>query len=710
MKHREFISHLFESCKDVRSIVQLHSHILKSGLLHDSFFATKLSTYYAKYTSVAAARKLFDETPQQTIYLWNSVLRAYSREKQWQETLHLFLCMMSTAITIDQKPDNFTVPIALKACAGLLALKTGQTIHGLVKKIDCVDSDMFVGVALIELYAKCGKMDDALRVFQDYPQPDVVLWTSMVTGYQQNGHAEGALSFFTRMVVSEGATPDPVTLVSVTSACAELMNLKLGRCIHGFSIKRGWGIDLSLVNSLLNLYAKTASVNSARNLFNMMPEKDLISWSSMVACYAQNAKAIEALNLFNEMIEKKLEPNSVTMVSALQACATSFHLKEGRRIHELAIQKGCELDIMVSTALLDMYMKCSCLGDAIKLFKRMPNKDVVSWATLISGYAWNGLANESVRVFRSMLCNNTWPDAVAMVKLLSACSDMGILLQALCLHGYLIRSGFDKKAFVGAALIELYCKCGSLDSAIKVFKGMGERDVVVWSSMIAGYGIHGKGREALQTLDQMIEASLLQPNHVTFLSILSACSHANLVEEGIEIFNKMVQEYKIQPNSEHYSVMVDLLGRSGELDKAMNLINQMPVPASPHVWGALLGACRIHHNVELGETAAKNLFQLDPNHAGYYVLLSNIYADDGNWDNVEVIRTLIKGRRLKGLPGYSSIVVGSKVHTFLAADRSHPESECIYLLLRKLEVEMRGEGFVQLSQKKDCKEGMSMEW
>lgn len=240
-----------------------------------------------------------------------------------------------------------------------------------------------------------------------------------------------------------------------------------------------------------------------------------------------------------------------------------------------------------------------------------------------------------------MVSNGTRPDAVMVVKLLNACSQLGSLQQALCLHGYLVHGGFNDEAFVGAALIDLYSKCGSLDHSIRVFQGMSERDIVVWSSMIAGYGIHGLCREAIETFNQMTKTSLIRPNHVTFLSVLSACSHSGMVEEGINIFNQMTQKYHIEPNSDHYSVMVDLLGRTGQLEEAMKFINQMPISPGLHVWGALLGACRIHQNIEMGEKVAKKLLQLDPDHAGYYLLLSNIYIVDGKWDNAAKIRSLV---------------------------------------------------------------------
>lgn len=689
MKRRELLVGLFEACNSWKSVAQLHAQTLKAGVAHDSFFATKLVVLYGEHASIRLAQRVLDETPQKTAYLWNATLRGYCRAYQWEETLYLFHNMVCNGSVGDEKPDNFTIPIALKACAGLRALECGKMVHGFVKKNDKICSDVYVGSALIEFYSKCKRMNDAFKVFKEYSKPDVFLWTSMVTGYEQNGSPEEALSFFSQMVVAECASPDIVTLVSVVSACAQLSNIKIGCCIQGFVIKKGFDADLPLANSFLNLYAKTGYTKEATNLFRKMPDQDVISWSTMVACYAHNGPALEALVIFNEMITKKIDPNSITLVNAVQACAVACNLEEGRKIHELAIKKGFELDISVSTALIDMYMKCFTPNKAVDIFERMPNKDVVAYAALLSGFAYNGMAYKSMGVFRNMLLEEMRPDAVAMVKILAACSELGILQQALCLHGYVEKSGFYNNIFIGASLMELYSKCGSIDNAMKVFEAMVNKDVVIWSAMIAAYAIHGQGEEALKFFQQMIRASTIRPNEVTFLSVLSACSHSGLVEEGIEIFNMMLQEYQLRPNSEHFGILVDLLGRRGELDQAMEIIKQMPVPAGPHVWGALLGACRIHHHVKLGEFAAKNLFQLDPNHGGYYILLANMYAVDQKWDSMAEIRTLIKEKKLKKMLGQSVIDAGNGVYSFVADDKLHPDSNEIYDVLSKLEARMR---------------------
>lgn len=646
-----------------------------------------------QYASIHHAHKLFQETPRRTVYLWNALLRSYCFEGEWVETLSLFRQMNNvSSVSIEERPDNYSVSIALKSCAGLRKLLLGKVIHGFLKKVR-IDGDMFVGSALIDLYTKCGQMNDAVKVFMEYPKPDVVLWTSIISGYEQSGSPELALAFFSRMVVSEKVSPDPVTLVSVASACAQLSNFKLGRSVHGFVKRKGLDNKLCLANSLLHLYGKTGSIKNASNLFREMSDKDIISWSTMVACYADNGAETDVLDLFNEMLDKRIKPNWVTVVSVLRACACISNLEEGMKIHELAVNYGFEMETTVSTALMDMYMKCFSPEKAVDLFNRMPKKDVIAWAVLFSGYADNGMVHESMWVFRNMLSSGTRPDAIALVKILTTVSELGILQQAVCLHAFVIKNGFENNQFIGASLIEVYAKCSSIEDANKVFKGMTYKDVVTWSSIIAAYGFHGQGEEALKLFYQMANHSDTKPNNVTFISILSACSHSGLIKEGINMFDIMVNKYKLKPNSEHYAIMVDLLGRMGELDMALDVINNMPMQAGPDIWGALLGACRIHQNIKMGEVAAKNLFSLDPNHAGYYILLSNIYSVDENWHSATKLRRLVKEKRLNKIVGQSMVELKNEVRSFIAGDRIHDESDHIYEILTKLHAKMREEAF-----------------
>ncbi|XP_020571291.1 putative pentatricopeptide repeat-containing protein At3g01580 [Phalaenopsis equestris] len=633
---------------------------LRSGFLSaaDCFFATRLVSSYGEFTSSFVARKLFDEIFHRNSFLWNAMLRSHCRAQQWVETLRLLRRMAAKPSDL----DAFTLPIALKACAALSELRHGRTIHAVAVKTDFYHSDVYVAAALVEMYAKCCKMEDAILVFDGLRESDVVLWTSVISGYLQNGDAERAIAFFSRMVLEKHAIPDPVTLVSVVSSLGQLGDLRRGRCCHGFLLRMGFFHDISLMNSLLSFYSKMGEIKIAGKLFETMPETDVISWSCMISCYAHNGEPIVASMVYKRMIEKGLQPNSVTMVGALQACSLSRDLPEGRKLHGLAIQLRFELDKSVATSLIYMYMNCSCYTEAINLFYRLPNKDVVTWAATIDGCAKNGFADESLKLFKAMLLDDLCPDAVTMVKVLVACSHLAFLCQAHCLHGYLIRSGFSDKVYVASALLDLYSKCGSLDDAVKVFEGSSEKDVVLWSSMVAGYGINGFGYKAIETFEYMVESSI-KPNSITFISVLSVCSHNGMVEEGRRIFGSMIDAYGVTPESEHYCIMVDLLARTGKLHEALNLIEEVPMQTDPHVWCALLSGCKLHEDFKLGDLVAQRLLEIDPTYSGYYNLMANMYAFGGRWNNVEVVKRWINERRLRKMPGYSTVEIGSEIHT-----------------------------------------------
>ncbi|KAH6781738.1 hypothetical protein C2S51_007031 [Perilla frutescens var. frutescens] len=686
MSSREKLIKLLEACRNGRCLIQLHSATIKTGLADDTFFAGKLIDLYAKFSSYQIARNLFDEIPHRAMSVYNRMLKCYCRDKRYRETLSLFSRMF-----LSEKTDLYTIPIALKACAGLKALAFGKVIHGFSKKSDRIGRNLFVGSALVEMYSKCGEMDEVVRVFEEYSEPDTVLWTTVITGFEQSGQSVEALEFFARMALTKGVVIDPVTLVSVLSACAQLLNLKAGRSVHGYMVRVGWESGLSLSNALLSLYGKTGSVDAAQKLFERMEEKDVISWGSMIACHAHHGGAEEALCLFNEMVARGIEPNAVVLISALQACEAKCSLDEGKRIHKLAARNGLDTDILVSTALIDMYMSCCSPDEAIEVFERMPEKDAVCFSVMLHGCAQNERACESIGVLRDMLANDCQPDAFDMVKILTACSELGVLQQTSCTHGFVIRCGLGDNSFVGASLIESYAKCGSLDGAFAIFRQIKDRDVVTWSSMLSAYGFHGKGWEALDLFEQMIKNAAVRPNDVSFLSVLSACSHAGLVNEGIYMFNMMVKDYKLTPNSKHYGIVVDLLGRIGELEKAMGFINRMPDSVDANIWGVLLGACRIYQNTEIAETAAKKLVELDASHAGHYVLLSNIYAVDKKWVNVAEVRKLVKEKQLKKISGKSMIEIRDEICTFIANDRYHQDSNQMYDLLSILHGMMKDE-------------------
>lgn len=678
---------LLETCTNLKNLQKIHAHISILGLQQSILLGFKLVKTYAKLGNLEDARKVFDNICERNVLVWNAMFTGYACNGFSEETLNLYFQMQKEGI----QPDDFTFSLVLKACAGLLSLQEGRKIHNHIVRSG-IEPGVYVVAGLIDMYAKCGSVEDARHVFDKMPQKNLVSWTAMIGGYVQNGDPDAALKFFNQMLMG-GVVPNAFTVTNVISACVHLGALQQCKWIHAYVIRSGFLSDFFVETALIDMYAKHNHIEDACQVFDGMPTRDVVSWTAMIDACAQSGYAHKALELFHEMKRVGVKPNSVTLLSVLLACAELGDLSRGKCIHHYVIINGLQSDDSVGNSLVSMYAKCGSVEVALKLFDTMSERDVVSWNAMIGGYAQNGHANDALVFFHQMQLAGMKPDPVTMVSLLSACTHLGALQQGKRIHSYIIRSGFTICVFLGTALIDMYAKCGSIKNAKQVFDRMCEKNVVVWSAMIAGYGVHGSGQDALSLFSQM---QLLgpKPNHITFTSVLSACSHAGLVEEGWHYFHCMSQDYSITPQVKQYACMVDLLGRAGHLDEALEFIKRMPVEPDAAVWGALLGACRIHCNIELGEHVADHLFNLQPKDAGYYVLLSNIYAVAGRWDNMEKVRLLMKDRGLKKTPGCSVIELNNRVHAFLIGDTSHPQSEQIYATLQTLTGQMEDLGYI----------------
>eukprot|EP01018_Ginkgo_biloba_P030291 Gb_23126 [translate_table: standard] len=681
---------LLEACTNMKTSTegrQVQARILVNGLEENEFLAAKLVNMYAICGNIVDARLVFDKIYKPNVFVWNIMIRGYAWNGPCEEAIALYSQMQQEGI----HPNNFTFPFLLKACAGLSAIEDGMEIHYDIIRSG-FESDVFVGSALIDMYAKCGRVDDAQKVFDKMPVRDVVSWNAVIAGYAQNGHANKALTLFNQMQLAD-VKPSSVTMASVLPACAHLTALQQGKCIHDIVTRSGFESDVSVGTALIDMYAKCGSIAIARKLFDRMSKRNAISWTAMIAGYAQNGCAHEGLVLFHRMQLAEVIPNTGTMVSVIRACAHLAILQQGKWIHAYAIRSGFDSDVSVGNSLVAMYAKCASVEIARQFFDKMSKRDVISWNAMIAGYTQNGHANEGLTLFQQMQLESVKPDLTTMVSVLPACAHLAALQQGKLNHAYILRKGFESDISVMNALIDVYAKCGNIDLARHLFDKMTTRDVISWNVMIAGYGIHGHSEDALALFTQLQQTGA-KPDHITFICVLSACSHAGLVHEGWKYFACMNQDYFIKPMVEHYVCMVDLLGRAGNLNEALELIERMPFEPVAGVWGALLGACRIHCNVELGEHVAQCLLDLEPNDTGNYILLSNIYASAGRWDGVAKVRSMLKDRGLKKSPGCSWIEIKNRVHAFLGGDRSHPQSEEIYAMLERLIGQMKKAGYV----------------
>ncbi|KAG4402453.1 hypothetical protein AAZX31_02G187800 [Glycine max] len=464
------------------------------------------------------------------------------------------------------------------------------------------------------------------------------------------------------------------------------------RQVHAHVVANGTLQDLVIANKLLYTYAQHKAIDDAYSLFDGLTMRDSKTWSVMVGGFAKAGDHAGCYATFRELLRCGVTPDNYTLPFVIRTCRDRTDLQIGRVIHDVVLKHGLLSDHFVCASLVDMYAKCIVVEDAQRLFERMLSKDLVTWTVMIGAYA-DCNAYESLVLFDRMREEGVVPDKVAMVTVVNACAKLGAMHRARFANDYIVRNGFSLDVILGTAMIDMYAKCGSVESAREVFDRMKEKNVISWSAMIAAYGYHGRGKDAIDLFHMMLSCAIL-PNRVTFVSLLYACSHAGLIEEGLRFFNSMWEEHAVRPDVKHYTCMVDLLGRAGRLDEALRLIEAMTVEKDERLWSALLGACRIHSKMELAEKAANSLLELQPQNPGHYVLLSNIYAKAGKWEKVAKFRDMMTQRKLKKIPGWTWIEVDNKTYQFSVGDRSHPQSKEIYEMLMSLIKKLEMAGYV----------------
>ncbi|XP_077220482.1 pentatricopeptide (PPR) repeat-containing protein [Tasmannia lanceolata] len=687
----DIYSQLIEACIRSKSLIEgkkIHQHILKNNtLVKNSFLLEKLVSMYINCGEIEVARIVFNKIKEPNIFLWNSMIRGYAWNGPIYQAIDLYYHMVDLGV----RPNKFTFPFVLKACSGLLVLEDGKEIHEDAKRFG-LDLDVFVSTALVDLYAKCGCLDDAYQVFDKMPHRDVVAWNAMIAGSALHGRCDDAIRLIVEMQMG-GMSPNSSTVVAVLPAVGQAKLLHQGKTIHGYCVRRCFCKDVLVGTALLDMYAKCECLDYARRSFDIMSVKNEVTWSAMIGGYVLCDRMTEALALFDMMmLEESLSPTSATLGSVLRACGRLTDVKRGKKIHSFSIKSGFFSDITVGNSLLSMYAKSGILDDAICFFDEMKLKDTVSYSAIISGCVQNGNAEEALVIFRKMLFNGIEPDLATMVGVVPTCAHLAALQHGRCNHGYLIVRGFTLDISISNALIDMYSKCGTIDVAREIFDRMTKRDIVSWNAIIAGYGIHGLGTEAV-SLFHNLQSTGLKPDDVTFICLLSACSHSGLVTEGKHWFFEMSRHFNIVPRMEHCICMVDLLGRGGLLGEAYNFIQKMSFEPDVRVWGALLGACRIHKNIELGEEVSKTIQKLGPEGTGNFVLLSNIYSAAGRWDDAANVRIMQKNKGFMKSPGCSWTEVGGTVHAFVGGDRSHPQSVLIYDVLDELLGEIKKLGY-----------------
>ncbi|XP_059630806.1 pentatricopeptide repeat-containing protein At4g21300-like isoform X2 [Cornus florida] len=665
----------------------IHRTIQLMGFEMDVFVGSALIKFYADSGCIDDARHLFDKLTQRDSVLWNVMLSGYVKNRDSDNVIGLFREMRDTEI----RPNSVTYASVLSVCASEALINFGTQLHGLVT-ICGLEMDSPVANTLVAMYSKCRRLSDARKLFETMPKVDLVPWNGMIGGYVQNGLMCQASDLFCEMI-SAGNKPDSITFASFLPSIAESASLNKGKEVHGYIVRHGVTLDVFLKSALIDIYFKCRNVEMARNVFNQSTATDVVICTTMISGYVLNGMNIDALGIFRWMLHEQMTPNAVTLASTLPAFAALAALNLGKELHGYILKNGLVGRCYVASAMTDMYAKCGRLDIACQIFRMMSDRDSVCWNSMITNYSQNGKPEEAIDLFRQMGMEGAKYDCVSVSAALSACANLPALNYGKEIHGFMMRGAISSDLFAESALIDMYAKCGNLDLACRVFDRMQEKTEVSWNSIISAYGNHGRLKESLTLFHKMMEEGF-QPDHVTFLAVISACGHAGQVDEGNHYYRRMTKEYDIAARMEHYACMVDLFGRAGRLNEAFEIIKSMPFDPDAGVWGTLLGASRVHGNVKLAELASRHLFDLDPQNSGYYILLSNVHADAGKWESVLKVRSMMKERGVQKIPGYSWIEVDNCTHTFVAADTSHPQSSQIYLLLKNLLLELKKEGYV----------------
>lgn len=643
--------------------------------------------------------------------------------------------------------SEFALVSALKSCSSLLVSSQRRQLHCLVLKSG-LHSNTFIRNSLINMYAKCGLIDDARLLFENCSELDPVSCNIMVSGYVKAGRLDHARQLFGKMpskgcvsyttmimglvrndcwneaievfkdMRSSGVIPNNLTMVNVISACShsgEIWNCRMLHALviklhieglvlvstnlmHAYCLCSGLGEARILFdrmpernivswNVMLNGYSKAGLVDMARELFERIPDKDVISWGTMIDGYVQKECIHEAFMMYRAMLGTGLGPNTVMIVDLVSACGRLMAVG-GQQLHGTIVKRGFDCYDFVQTTVIYFYAACGMMNlaykqfqvgvkdhleswnaviagfikngmidQARKTFDEMPERDVYSWSTMISGYSQTEQPNMALELFHGMVASGIKPNEITMVSVLSAIATLGKLKEGRWAHEYICSNAIPLNDNLSAALIDMYSKCGSINTALQLFNQIRDKtsSVSPWNAIICGLATHGHANMCLEIFSD-VQRYHIKPNSITFIGVLSACCHAGLVEPGRRIFQSMKSVHNLEPNIKHYGCMIDLLGRAGQLEEAEKLLRSMPMKADVVIWGTLLAACRTHGNVDIGEMAAEGLAALEPFHGGSKVLLSNIYADAGRWEDVSMVRRAMQIQKMNRLPGCSGVV------------------------------------------------------
>ncbi|KAK7382998.1 hypothetical protein VNO78_28663 [Psophocarpus tetragonolobus] len=675
-------------CHLLRSHSNSQSRIVYNSLLNMYSSCLPPSTSTTQPHRDYVLKLFFHFMRKRNVVAWNTLISWFVKTNRHLDALAAFSSLLKVPIT--PSPVSF-----VNLFPAVSHPKTALMFYALLLKFGPLYlHDVFAVSSAIVMFSHLGCLDYASMVFHLSSNKNTQLWNTIIASYVHNNFPLQAILLFLRSLDSHH--PDHLTFLSVISAVSQLQQIKLARQIHAFVLKSFAVIPIVVVNSIIVMYSRCTFVDTSFRIFDSMSQRDAVSWNTIISSFVQNGLDDEALMLVCEMQRHKFTIDSITMTALLSAASNLRSSYIGRQTHAYLIRHGIQFEGMESY-LIDMYAKSRLIRTSELLFERNSpsDRDLATWNSMIAGYSQNGFSHKAILVLREALLHDIVPNAVTLASILPACSSLGSTAFARQLHNVSIRRLLDGNVYVGTALVDTYSKSGAISYAENVFIRMLEKNSVTYTTMIMGYGQHGMGKRALALYDSMLRCGI-KPDGVTFVAILSACSYSGLVEEGLVVFESMDRVHKIKPSIEHYCCVVDMLGRVGRVVEAYEFAERLGEEGDAlEIWGSILGACKNHGYFELGKIIAEKLLNIETEKkiAGYHVLLSNIYAEEREWENVDRVRNQMKEKGLQKEIGCSWVETAGCVNCFVSKDEKHPRSGEIYYILDKLTMDMKDAGY-----------------
>ncbi|KAG9447100.1 hypothetical protein H6P81_013228 [Aristolochia fimbriata] len=668
---------------DLETAIKLHSQMKSRGFEPGILLETVLIDKVMRSGSAQEALHMFGKMTHRNVVTWTTVVSGCVRNNEPGLGLSLFAQMLDSGIG----PNDFTFSVAFQACAVLESFDVGKQVHSLAIRTGFAH-DSRIQNCLIDLYSTFGLTVYARKVLTQMSEPDLVSFTSMIAGYAKNYLLESAFEVFDQMRWM-GIMPNEYTVASILSTCTSWS----GKQVHAYMIKTMLDQSFYSGSALIKCYSDNNFIDGAEVVFRKLILKNVVTWSLMISCYLQNELVNKALALFCEMVYLGIEPNKYTLATVIGGCGLSLESTGlAQQVHALVIKLNFDSDRRVSNALLTMYARKGKVEELATVFGKICDPDIVSWCAAVSGYSQNGCGEKSASLLCLMQRRGMEPNEYGLSSALSSCADLALLDEGRQFHGLALKLGCDFDACVGNALVNLYSKCGTIEDARRAFEEMPGHDILSWNTLIHGYAHHGHGKEAIQAFNKMQEMGLIMPNHATLLGVLSACSHVGYLEKATEYLKNMESHYGLAPSLSHYACVVDMMGRSGRLDEAFQIVNEMPFEPDSLIWKTLAGSCKVHGEIELGKFAAKEATKLSPDDSANYVLLSNLYSVSGQWEDAKRTRMIMVEKGLKKEPGSSWIEVKGRVHSFMAGEKTHKKTQDIFEMLERLLKEMKEVG------------------